>query len=92
MTYRNTNKRDANEGPIVELWRAAGCELIQLRPGQGADWVVIASNGVHVVEIKNPDGWQYTDAELALKNSAEELGQRYETVFTIEDAARMIGR
>jgi hypothetical protein len=87
------NRRDKNEPPIVEYLQRAGCEVIQMQPGQGCDLIVIAQNGVHVVEVKNPDyKWELTAAESMMKLRIEQNGQRYNVIETIEDAARMINR
>jgi hypothetical protein len=87
------NRRDANEGPIVAFWRGFGCFWLPLIPGQGADGVLIAQNGIHLVEVKNAQTrWKLTPDELALKAIVEATGQRYNVIETIEDAARLIDR
>jgi hypothetical protein len=87
------NRRDANEGPIVELWRNMGAIWIPQQPGAGFDGVLIAQNGIHLVEVKNAQTrWKLTPDELALKAIVEATGQRYNVIETIEDAARMIDR
>lgn len=86
------NKRDANEGPIVEAWRACHCALIEMQPGQGCDWIVVAPNGVHIVEIKRPGKWTLTPDELRTKCETEAAGGKYNIVETVADALRMVGR
>jgi type VI protein secretion system component Hcp len=57
MGYKNTNRRDANDGAdsaIVQTWKRLHVPYIQLRPGQGADYIVVSLTGVRIVEVKPP--------------------------------------
>jgi hypothetical protein len=93
MTYKNTNRRDTNETPIVDLWRRCGCVCIQLHPGQSADWIVAARNGIHIVEIKTHlRHWTLTDDEKRLQAALEALGLKLEIVETMRDAVELIGQ
>jgi hypothetical protein len=89
----HANRRDQNEPPIIELLRRLGCVVIQMQPGQGFDLLVIAWNGVHLVEVKNPAyAFELTHDEALLKIRVEAIGGEYHVIQTPEDAARLVGR
>ena len=87
------SKRDKNEKAILEFIEAAGCVVIQMEPGQGFDLLVIAQNGIHIVEIKNPAyRWELTHDESMMKISVEQVGQAYHICESIQDAGNIIGK
>ena len=86
------NRRDANEAGLVQFWRALGCEWIEMSRHAGFDGVLVALNGVHIVEVKNPARrWTLTEAEQQRKAAVEQAGGRYNIVETDDDARRLIG-
>ena len=86
------NRRDANEADILDLWRALGCHVIPQPRQNGFDLVLVARNGVHVVEIKNPARrWELTDAERARKAKIEAAGGVYHIITTHDEARRLVG-
>lgn len=88
----HANRRDKNESAIVEAFRRCACTVIPMQPGQGFDLLVIAPNGIHLVEVKNSDySWELTQPESLLKIQAEQVGQVYSVIETVEDALRLIG-
>jgi hypothetical protein len=92
MTYKGTNKRDANEAEIVAFWRQVGCIWIPMKPGQGFDGLLIDRSGMYIVEIKNPEvSWHLTDDESCLSRAVEELWGEYHIVETLKSAAALIG-
>jgi hypothetical protein len=87
------SKRDRNEPAIISLLHRLGAQVIQLEPGQGADLIVIAENGIHICEVKNPAyKWELTQDESLMKMRVERVGQQYHILQTVEDAARLLGR
>jgi len=85
-----SNRRDLNEPAIVELFRRVGCIVIPMQPGQGCDLLVIAKNGIHIVEVKNNAyAWELTHQEALLKIQVERLGQAYHIIQTVEEAAAL---
>ena len=85
------NRRDLNEAAIVSFWRCVGCYWIPFVPGQGADGLLFALNGVHLVEIKNPEtSWKLTPEELALKSSVERMGHKYNVIQTLDEAQGLV--
>ena len=92
MTYKGTNRRDANEAEIVVFWRQIGCIWIPMKPGQGFDGLLIDRSGMYIVEIKNPEvSWNLTDDESSLAHAVEELGGEYNVIQTLKEAAELIG-
>ena len=90
---RLKNNRDKNEKALVELWAASGCVWIQQMAGQGCDGILIAPNGVHIVEIKNPEyKWDLTDTEKETKKMVEFVGQKYNIIENDEQALELVGR
>ena len=86
------DKRDANEGEIIELLRYMGCIVIQMDRHAGFDLVVVtpADGKVHIVEVKNPERkWKLTPAEKTKKEQVEAAGGKYEIVETLADAQRL---
>lgn len=91
MTYLK-NDRDANEAGLVQFWRAMGCHWIPMDRHKGFDGLLVARNGVHIVEIKNPARrWNYTPAEVTRKVEVEKAGGVYNTIETDEQARKLIG-
>ena len=87
------NRRDANEPEIVEFWRACGCLWIPMQPGQGFDGLLISSNGIHMVEIKNGQtNWKVTREENDLWGRMVDLHQDYSIIENLDQAIRLIGR
>ena len=88
----HANRRDQNEPPIVEVLRRLGCVVIQMQPGAGFDLLVIARNGVHLVEVKNPAyAFELTHYESLLKINVEAIGGEYHVIQSLEDAVRLVG-
>ena len=86
------DRRDANEREIVAFWRSVGCVWIPMHPGQGFDGLLVARNGVHIVEIKNGEKpWKVTQAEEDLSRQVYFIGQEYHIIETLEAAAHLIG-
>lgn len=92
MTYKNTNKRDVNEPGLIALWRGAGCVVKQMDKDAGFDLLVIAPNGVHIVEVKNPVyHWKLTEAEQVTRAEVMALGQAYNVIVWKSEALALIG-
>jgi hypothetical protein len=86
-----SNRRDANEKELLEFWRAAGCYWIPMQPGQGFDGLLIAQNGVHIIEVKNPaKKWKLTEEEKELQDKLMSLLVVYNIVQNMQDAERVI--
>lgn len=86
------NRRDNNESRIVEFWQALGCVWIPQSRHSGFDGVLVARNGVHIVEIKNPARrWTLTDAEQRRRAEVEAAGGVYNIVCNDDDARILIG-
>jgi hypothetical protein len=83
----STDKRDANEAELVEVWRMAGSLWIPMSRDAGFDGVLVDCGRVMIVEVKNPARkWQLSDAEKRRKAMVEEAGGVYHIVQTIDDA------
>ena len=89
MTYKNTNKRDLNESAITEYWRGIGAALVQGRPGQGYDWLVLYRGQIHLVEIKGAHG-KLTICEQLMQRECERCGIQYNIICTVDDAQLMV--
>ena len=86
------NRRDENERQLVEFWRAMGCHWVEMSRHAGFDGVLVALNGTHIVEVKNPARrWALTAAEVARKQAVEAAGGVYHIVETDDDARKVIG-
>lgn len=86
------NRRDSNEKAILQFWKAMGCEWTPQPRQNGFDGVLVALNGVHIVEIKNPARkWQLTAGEKAKKAAVEAAGGTYHIIQTDDEARRLIG-
>ena len=86
------NRRDNNEADILDLWKALGCHWIPQPRQNGFDLVLIARNGAHIVEIKNPARkWELTEAEQRRKAKVEAAGGTYHIIQTYDDARRLVG-
>lgn len=86
------NRRDDNEAALVQFWRALGCEWIEMSRHAGFDGVLVALNGVHIVEVKNPARrWALTDAEQKRRAAVERAGGRYNVIETNADARKLVG-
>ena len=81
--------RDANEKEILAVLRAAGEPFIILSPGDGAD-LLLRSNPMCFIEVKNGKDAKLTEAEKALKWDCEERGIEYHILRSAEDAAAML--
>jgi len=87
----NAQKRDANEGEIIDFLRGVGAYVSQMDKSAGFDLLVVCGL-VYVVEVKNPARkWKLTEAEAKTKQEIESAGGRYYIVETVEAAARVIG-
>ena len=53
--HRRTVQRDLNEGPIVEMLRAAGCSVQRLSIAGAPDLLCGIRGVTFLVEVKNPD-------------------------------------
>ena len=85
-------KPDANRIEIVDVWRALGCIWIDADEYAGCDGFLIAPNGVHIVEIKNPRrDWSLTPREKQCQRKVEQMGQKYNIVMYPEYAAVLAG-
>lgn len=90
---RLKNKRDTNERELVELWERFGCHWIAMPAGAGFDGVLLAPNGIHVVEVKNPSyRWKFTPDERIMQDVVENAGHAYNVIETDEQALALIGR
>ncbi len=90
---RIADQRDKNEAEYVELWRKAGCLWIKLHPGDGCDGILVSpQTGIHIVEVKNPEGFgtSLTTTELKMKLEVESRGATYNVVTTLEEAQKLI--
>lgn len=86
------NRRDANEAGILDLWRALGCHVVPQPRQNGFDLVLVARNGVHLVEIKNPARrWELTEQEQRRKEKIEAAGGVYHIITTYDEARKLIG-
>ena len=85
------NRRDRNEAELVSFWNRLDCVWIPQEPGAGFDGILIAPNGVHIVEVKNAAyAWELTHDESLMKIRIQEAGQEYRVIQTLEEAARLI--
>jgi hypothetical protein len=93
MPHNATNRRDANEREIVDLWRAAGCLWIQQPRESGFDGILLCPRtGLHVVEIKRCDiHWKLTPHEREVCQEVERRGQAYSIITNLEQAQDLIG-
>jgi Holliday junction resolvase len=86
------DKRDANEKEIARFLERVGCEVIRQDRHAGFDLLVIAPAGIYVCEVKNPArAWTLTDAEKEMQARIEQIGQKYNIIETVEDAAKLVG-
>ena len=92
MTKRSLFKsghRDANEGEILALLNARNVRFVMLRPGDGADLLVMICP-LELWEIKNPDQPEskrrLTQEERITMEYCLETGIPYEVIETVEDA------
>lgn len=87
------NRRDNNEARLVELWERSGCIWIPQDRHKGFDGVLLAPNGNHIIEIKNPDeNWKLTPAEEKRKAQLEAAGYVYNIIQTDNDALALLAR
>lgn len=92
MSYYK-NDRDANEAALVQVWRAAGCIWIPQDRHAGFDGILLAHNGNHIVEVKNPARkWKLTKAEQERKAELEARGYIYNIIETECDALALLAR
>ena len=92
MTYKNTNKPDANKNKLVAYWREHGCTVVHMGVNAGFDLLLLSPTGAHIVEIKNPRRhWSYTPAENDMRAECARLLIRYETITNLVQAAYLIG-
>jgi hypothetical protein len=92
MTFKNTNRRDGNEGELLDFLMAQGGYWIQWKPGQGADGLYIDRFGwLYIVEFKRPGNLKLTDDEKKLRDQVEKRGGKYHVIATMQQAANMIG-
>jgi hypothetical protein len=83
---------DVNKKAIVEVWRLLGCVWVDADEYSGLDGFLIAPNGIHAVEIKNPDrNWKLTQAEAKRKDQIERLGQKYNFILRTNEAITLAG-
>ena len=81
MTNRHAKgNRDANEPLFVEIMQRKGQPAIELKEGQGADWLLLTTPPAFL-EIKNPEQppnkRQLTDCEKKLQAECAERGIGY---------------
>jgi hypothetical protein len=88
MTYTR-NRRDSNEPEIVAYFKGIGCWLVQGKPGQGFDYLVVFSGKIFVVEIKMA-GRSLTTYERTLMHECELRGIHYYVLYSVEDAQAMV--
>ena len=62
-----SDKRDKNEKEIVKEFERLGYHVIRMGRTAGFDLLVIGKGKVYIIEIKNPEGCHFTDAELVLQ-------------------------
>jgi peptide methionine sulfoxide reductase MsrA len=85
-------KPDANKKEIVEVIKIMGCIWIDQDKYAGLDGFLVASNGIHAVEIKNPAyRWELTDREKRCREEIERLGQKYNIIQTQDEALTLAG-
>jgi hypothetical protein len=86
------DKRDANEGLVIEYLRNAGCLVQQMDRHAGYDLLVLSPlTGWHILEVKNPAySWKLTKAELARRDEVEAHGGAYNIVTSIDDVERIM--
>ena len=88
MRYQ-TDKRDANEKDICDCIVALGGSYTKMHANGGFDLVVVL-NGVHIVEVKNPEyKWKLTEDELKKKEQVESTGGIYNIVQTDDDILKL---
>jgi hypothetical protein len=88
MTYTR-NRRDSNEPDIVAYFKGIGCWLVQGKPGQGFDYLVLFRGTIFVVEIKMA-GRSLTTYEKTLMHECELRGIQYSVIRSVEDAQAMV--
>ena len=88
MRYQK-DKRDTNEKDLCELILELGGSYTKMHANGGFDLVVVL-NGVHIVEVKNPEyKWKLTADELKKKEEVERSGGVYNIVQRDEDILRL---
>ena len=92
MTKRSLFKsgaRDLNEGEILALLNARNVRFVMLRPGDGADLLVMISP-MELWEVKNPDQPEskrlLTQEERITMAYCLETGIPYHVIETVDDA------
>lgn len=83
MGYKNTNRRDENDGEIVEVFKRFDIPYVQGLPGQGFDYIVQTIFGVKLVEIKYPGREKLTEKEAEV---AKKFGTDFIVITTVEQA------
>ena len=74
------------------MFERLGAVVIPMQPGQGFDLLVIAANGTHLVEVKNPAyKWELTKEESLMKIRVEQAGQKYNIIEDTAEAAVLVG-
>jgi len=85
-------KPDRNKAEIAEAARACGCCWIDQDVYAGFDAVLVAPNGIHIVEVKASVNYKLTDSEIMTKAMVENVGQKYNVVITVEEVLKLAGR
>ena len=84
-------KPDRNKKEIAEAARACGCCWFDQDVYAGFDAVLVAPNGIHIVEVKASSNYKLTPNEIMTKAMIENVGKVYNIIITVDDVIALIG-
>ena len=84
-------KPDRNKKEIVDALRSIGCVWIDADQWAGIDGILVATNGVYIVEIKAGESSKLTESEMLRQAEIEHLGQKYNIIRSVQDALVLAG-
>ncbi len=94
---KRTNKVDANQNELVELWRGFGAVAIPVSgdPEVGFDVILAFRGKISLVEVKDgnkpPSKQKLTPGELKRKEELESVECKLDIVTTPEEAVALLG-
>lgn len=92
---RHADRRDANEADLIRIARQCGAFVLQMKPGQGFDALILFRGKVFIVEFKDgkkpPSARQLTDDEVTMQQMCHSRGVTYNIILCEADLLAMLG-